>query len=261
MGCSVQDKECRKDEKPGYQVTFTEGFWIGQTEVTEDAYRRVAQAASLTCYRPGGNMFAELVCPPLPPKLSGSKLPMAGLTLENAEGYCSAVKGSVPSEEQWEYAARAGNRDARYGDLSAIAWYSGNSAGNTHEVGQKSPNAWGLFDMLGNVAEWTEDNYTSRLALVQPKESVKTGRNVEENLAILQKLDREAHGEFGPWHFSPKILRGGGYTSPGRALRFSYRSDAFDPMRMLVFAGVRCVQPASGTSIPDPAFSPRPKGR
>src|SRR5260370_32137279 len=60
--------------------------------------------------------------------------------------------------------------------------------------------------------------------------------------------------------FEPIILRGGGYISPAKALRFSYRSDAFDPIRLLVFAGLRCVQPVSGRSIPDPVLRPRPKG-
>jgi formylglycine-generating enzyme required for sulfatase activity len=63
----------------------------------------------------------------------------------------------LPTEAEWEYAVRAGNRAARYGDLDSIAWYSENSGNETHTVGQKQPNAWGLYDMLGNVLEWVQD--------------------------------------------------------------------------------------------------------
>ncbi|MFC5476356.1 formylglycine-generating enzyme family protein [Paraherbaspirillum soli] len=65
----------------------------------------------------------------------------------------------LPTEAEWEYACRAGTNSPRYGELDDIAWYRENSAGRTHEVGQKQPNAWGLFDTLGNVWEWCADQY------------------------------------------------------------------------------------------------------
>lgn len=66
-----------------------------------------------------------------------------------ADGY------RLPSEAEWEYACRAGTREARYGELDEIAWYRDNSGGRVHEVGGKAPNRWGFHDLLGNVWEWT----------------------------------------------------------------------------------------------------------
>ncbi len=65
----------------------------------------------------------------------------------------------LPSEAEWEYACKAGTSGIRYGEIDAIAWYKENSGGKTNEVGTKEPNAWGLYDMLGNVWEWCSDIY------------------------------------------------------------------------------------------------------
>jgi formylglycine-generating enzyme required for sulfatase activity len=72
---------------------------------------------------------------------------------KDADGY------RLPTDAEWEYACRAGTKGPRYGDLDSIAWYKGNSESSTHNVGQKEPNQWGLFDMLGNVWEWCSDLY------------------------------------------------------------------------------------------------------
>jgi formylglycine-generating enzyme len=162
MGCSPGDNECFDDEKPAHTVTISKGFWIGQTLVTQAAYRRVIGAG--------------------PSRFKGEQLPVETVSWNEAQGYCRRVGMRLPTEAEWEYAARAGSTGPRYGDLEAIAWYSGNSgpqpidgsalfrsdpknyennliaAGNqTHIVGRKQPNAWKLYDMLGNVWEWTAD--------------------------------------------------------------------------------------------------------
>jgi formylglycine-generating enzyme required for sulfatase activity len=72
---------------------------------------------------------------------------------ESADGY------RLPTEAEWEHACRAGTTGARYGDLDEIAWYRGNSHERIHDVGGKRPNAWGLYDMLGNVWDWCWDVY------------------------------------------------------------------------------------------------------
>lgn len=86
----------------------------------------------------------------------------------------------LPTEAEWEYACRAGTNGPRYGELDHIAWYRENSQGHVHKVGQKQPNAWGLYDMLGNVWEWCTDQY-----------------------------DPEVYGSY-------RVFRGGGWADPER---------------------------------------------
>ncbi len=129
MGCSPGDSECQADEKPPHAVRISRGFWLGQTEVTQAAYEKLA----------GSN----------PSNFKGEERPVEQVSWDDARKYCEAAGGRLPTEAEWEYAARAGSTASRYGELDAIAWFSGNSGNQTHPVKQKQPNALGSVRYAG----------------------------------------------------------------------------------------------------------------
>jgi len=137
MGCSPGDTECQNDEKPPHAEQIANGFWLGQTEVTQAAWKKVK----------GNN----------PSQSKWDRLPVEAVDWNQATDYCKRIGGRLPTEKEWEYAARAGTTGARYGALAAVAWYDGNSEGHPHAVATKAANAWGIQDMSGNVWEWVED--------------------------------------------------------------------------------------------------------
>jgi len=97
-------------------------------------------------------------------------MPIVNINWNEAHDYCSWADGRLPTEAQWEYAARGGNADARYGLLDAIAWYHGNSGNGAHEVAWRQVNAFGLFDVLGNLwSGWRTGTLCATL-LVAPHE-------------------------------------------------------------------------------------------
>jgi formylglycine-generating enzyme required for sulfatase activity len=188
MGCSPGDGECFDDEKPSHQVTISKGFWMGQTEVTVAAYRRFA-AATGRPMPPEPDWMGRL----LNPGWGGEAMPIVDVTWEDAQAYCGWAGGRLPTEAEWEYAARAGSTSARYGDLDEIAWYADNSGRQRldtttifkedrdnytdrlnengigmHEVGKKRANEFGLFDMLGNEWEWVNDWYDEKYYQTSP---------------------------------------------------------------------------------------------
>ena len=222
MGCSPSDNECYDFEKPPHQVTITDGYWLGQTEVTVGAYKRFAGATA----KP---MPQEPILNgrPLNPGWGDDAMPMVEATWDDAQAYCRWAGGRLPTEAEWEYAARAGSAAAQYGGLDEIAWYADNSGsqrfdsqtiwrkgtqadyekrlnenGNAiHEASQKRANGLGLFDMLGNVWEWVNDWWDPDDYSNSP-----------------------AQDPGGPTSGTERILRGGSWAGRPRDLRVSLRS-------------------------------------
>ena len=221
MGCSPGDTECDDGENPLHQVTITKGFWLGQTEVTVGAYKRFAGATGR--HMPVEPFFEGRL---LNPGWGNEAMPIVGVTWDDAQAYCGWAGGRLPTEAEWEYAARAVTTAARYDDLDAIAWYADNSGrqrfdstrfrekadpadflkrlsenGNgLHEVGQKRANSFGLFDMLGNVWEWVNDWYDKDYYRNSPSQD-----------------------PAGPATGTLRALRGGSWSSGPWVVRVSYR--------------------------------------
>ncbi len=151
MGCSPGDNECdpENDERPSHPVTISKGFWLGQTLVTVAAYKRFARETGTRMPSP----------PDYNPAWRYEQMPITRVAWEDARAYCTWAGGRLPTEAEWEYAARGGSTEGRYGRLDDIGWYKDNSWGRGHEVGEKYPNSLGLYDMLGNVWEWVNDWY------------------------------------------------------------------------------------------------------
>jgi len=131
-----------RSEKP-HRVTLTRGFYMGKTEVTQ------AQWEQVMGYNP--SLFKNV----------GPEAPADTVSWDDCQDFCKKAGGGLrlPTEAEWEYACRAGTEGRYAGELEEMGWYVGNSGGTTHPVGKKKPNAWGLYDMHGNVREWCQDVY------------------------------------------------------------------------------------------------------
>ena len=136
-------------EKPQHRVTFADGFWIGRTEVTQ------AQWTAVMGDNPSNNKGCD-DCPVERVSWEGAKKFVEKLNAQN-DGF----EYRLPSEAEWEYAARAGKTGISNGKIDDVAWYQTNSENKTHPVGTLQPNAFGLYDMQGNVAEWCEDIFVA----------------------------------------------------------------------------------------------------
>jgi formylglycine-generating enzyme required for sulfatase activity len=155
MGCSTGDQQCADDEDPRHRVRITKGFEIGKYEVTQAQW--LALMPNNPSANKGDNRPVETVS-----KLESQEF-IAKLNAQN-DGYLYRL----PTEAEWEYAARAGLDAPFSGPLDEVAWYSANSGDETHPVGQKKPNAWGLYDMQGNVREWVSDLYSANYYSASP---------------------------------------------------------------------------------------------
>ena len=140
--------EADNDEQPVTRVRISRGFWLGKYEVTQSEWESVM----------GSNPAYFSDC--------GGDCPVEQVSWEDVQDFIGRLNARagreeyrLPTEAEWEYAARAGTTGDRYGSLGSIAWWDGNSGDRTHPVGRKSANGWGLHDMLGNVWEWVQDWY------------------------------------------------------------------------------------------------------
>lgn len=142
MGSSNGDA----NEQPVHQVTFASGFYLGRYEVTQAQWQKVS----------GNNPSNFSSC--------GENCPVEQVSWDDVQEFIKKLNAQndgyqyrLPSEAEWEYACRAGTTGDYAGDPSAMAWYTSNADYKTHPIGQKQANAWGLYDMHGNVAEWVMD--------------------------------------------------------------------------------------------------------
>ena len=251
MGCSPGDTECGAEELPRHPVRLSHGFWLGQTEVTVEAWSHYAHAGSREMPpEPMEDSFA------LNPGWAERNFPICNLDWNDAHSYCTWAGGRLPTEAEWEYAARAGSTQARYGPPDEIAWYANNSGkqyvdfsalrvddkviqerrikneNRMHPVATKRPNALGLYDMLGNVNEWINDwvYYFPGAGNLDPyyKESPEVDPTGPDN---------SPNGPNSP-HF--RTFRGAAYPHDARGVRVSSRGARFGANGRAVRTGCRC---------------------
>jgi formylglycine-generating enzyme required for sulfatase activity len=210
MGSRDSDKDAFKSmEKPQHRVRITKPFYLGKYLVTQEQWEAVM----------GDN----------PSHFKGPKNPVEHVSWEdcqqflaklNAKSAAGGGKFQLPSEAQWEYACRAGSKTKYcFGDdetrLGDYAWYGKNSDTKTHPVGEKKPNAWGLYDMHGNVWEWCQDSFDNGYYANSPTNDP-TGA---------------ATGSY-------RVRRGGGWAFPARFCRSAHRSN-YEPGFRINLLGLR----------------------
>lgn len=190
MGATSEQDSYADDEKPVHSVTLS-SYYIGQTEVTQALWQAVM----------GSN----------PSRFSGSNLPVEKVSWEDCQTFITRLnqltgqKFRLPTEAEWEYAARGGKNSKGYkysgsNTLGDVAWYTDNSGSKTHPVATKQANELGLYDMSGNIWEWCQDWKGSYSSSSQTNPT-------------------------GPSSGFDRVNRGGGWNDGARYCRASYRSN------------------------------------
>jgi len=194
MGCIMGSNQygCDSTEQPVHQVTLTNAFYMGRDEVTQSQW--VTKMGS----NPSGFQGQS----------DSPSRPVEQVSWITIQGYLSATGFRLPTEAEWEYACRAGTQTPFYNGstddntVGALAWYGsccgGNSGGQTHAVGGKAANGFGLYDMLGNVWEWVNDWYDRYPSSAQTN-------------------------PMGPVSASYRLVRGGSWYYDAARVRSSYR--------------------------------------
>jgi formylglycine-generating enzyme required for sulfatase activity len=179
------------NERPVHRVRISRPFEMSKYQVTQ------AQWEAVMGSKPGRLIFQE----------ADANLPVQSASWEDAQQYIERLNAEgdgydyrLPTEAEWEYACRAGSKGDYAGKLDAMGWYDSNSGGQTHPVGQKQPNAWGLYDMHGNVYEWCQDWYSKDYYVQSPI------------------VDPQ-----GPASGSKRVIRGGHWTLPAGGCRSAFR--------------------------------------
>ncbi|MCR5162594.1 MAG: SUMF1/EgtB/PvdO family nonheme iron enzyme [Thermoguttaceae bacterium] len=170
-----------------HKVRLTKGFWMLETQVTQAMWQSVM-----------GNNWSSF---------KGERNPIEYVNWNDCQSFCQKLSKKLgqqiqlPTEAQWEYACRAGTTGDYVGNLDSMAWHYSNSGSKTHPVGQKKPNAWGLYDMLGNVWEWCSDYY-------------------DENYYTKSPINDPENTTFSPHH----VNRGGSWNQDAGFCRLALRS-------------------------------------
>lgn len=202
------------------KVVSMSPFAIHTTEVTQEFFQKIMARLDSAKRYPDKSVF------------KGEKKPVQNITWENAQYACKVLGGDLPTEAQWEFAGRAGSNDGvlwTADDAMSVSKYAiyaenslkigkGDEAYGPHDVASKVPNAWGLYDMSGNVAEWTRDNY----------------------FAITFSI--EDSNPTGSYWGTSKVLKGGSWKDKVKKLNMTVRDDE-DPRYWSDFIGFRCVFP------------------
>lgn len=147
VGAREEDAGSESWEKPQRSVSIPQPFYMSAYEVTQDVWQRVM-----------GSNPSE--------RAQGGRFPVESVSWSDIQKFLRTTGLRLPTAAEWEYACRAGTTGPRYGDIDIVAWNSGQEWASVtemnsdlHEVGGKAPNAFGLYDMLGNVAEWCSDRF------------------------------------------------------------------------------------------------------
>ncbi|MDR0565845.1 MAG: SUMF1/EgtB/PvdO family nonheme iron enzyme [Prevotellaceae bacterium] len=211
MGC--QKSECESDEKPAHRVSL-DGFRLSKTEVTNGHYITFLNDRNIRANgQYSGNKLLEWTLPEAQVeyvdgmwrvKPGYESYPMVHVTWYGAYEYCSWAGGRLPTEAEWEYAARGGSKggNTRYAGSNAgdeVMWFAENSGMRTHVVGAKRPNELNLYDMCGNVREWCADWW----APAYPGE--------------------EQNNPTGARSGAFRVLRGGGWNYDAQSCRVTFR--------------------------------------
>ena len=203
MGCTSEQSDCGADEQNVRRVTV-DGFYIGMLEVTQSQWEKVVGITiSQQRNKKGADYSLQGV---------GSDYPMYYVSWDEAMEFCRLLSNktgltyTLPTEAQWEYAARGGNKNegAKYAGtnmIDAVAWYSNNSGSTTHIVGSKRANALGIYDMSGNVWEWCKDWYANSYASYY------------------------TNNPTGPSSGTYRVIRGGGWSSNNPSCRIADRDN------------------------------------